>query len=69
MIEKNSYYWNLHKKFYKEALNELDYSVFQAISNNPHCDEARNLNKRVEIMVERELNKPILELKEDQHHN
>lgn len=59
MTDKNSYYWNLHKKFYKEALNELDNDAFHAIMGNPNCPEAKSLGKRVEIMVEKELNKLI----------
>lgn len=55
MIDKNNYYWSLHKKFLKSELDAMDNEFSYKIAQNPHSNEARNLNKRVELMVEQEL--------------
>ena len=55
MIEKNFFYWNLHKKIYKKELDKLDNTILNKIMADPRCEESYNLNKRAEIEVEREM--------------
>lgn len=50
-------YWNLHAKIYKQKLDELDNETYHKIADNPHCDEAYNLNRLVKSIVESELAK------------
>jgi hypothetical protein len=63
MSEKNSYYWQFHKKIMKIKLNELNNEIFNEIMSNPHGEESRNLNKIVDNLVELELMKLIPEEK------
>ena len=55
MLEKNKEYWRLHQKYYLKYFDELDVEIKDAITNDPNCDSALDLNDKVEKAIEREL--------------
>lgn len=57
MIRKSIDYQNLHKKIYYSEYEKLDSYVLRKIIENPNGYEAQELSKRVDSMVELELEK------------
>ena len=41
-------YWVKHKEIYNKFLNELDAPVIKKIMKTPDCNEARELDKKVD---------------------
>jgi hypothetical protein len=48
-------YWKLHKKFYNEELNKLDIDIADKVMREPFCEEARNLDHKVNIKIKKSL--------------
>lgn len=55
MLEKTPWYWEVHRKLYKKMLDELDNEIYDAVMKSPHGLEAKNLNRVIELQIEKEL--------------
>lgn len=51
MPNSDQNYLRLHKKVYKQLLDELDNEVIAEVMADPDCDEAVALNVRVEARI------------------
>ena len=46
-MDKDTKYWNTHKRVYDEMLLELDNDVVRKVFENPNGAESQLLNKKV----------------------
>ena len=58
-IKSHPDYWNIHKSVWQEEYDNLDLQVRERIVNEPYSKEARMLNLKVHIEIERKLLSPV----------
>ena len=58
IMDKDTKYWNTHKKVYDEMLLELDNDVVRKVFENPNGAESQLLNKKVEEKTRKLLLQP-----------
>ena len=57
-MDKDTKYWNTHKRVYDEMLLELDNDVVRKVFENPNGAESQLLNKKVEEKTRKLLLQP-----------